>query len=283
MQIAVDKTMSAGWIIVKQTGSPIRRHWSQGASLRGLGLSRIGRFAILPDTPQTHGMIAKVRHLVRILEGPLVGEVTPDMKAQLETLVRFNRRVDRLEQSGFWKRYEEEEPQVASSMKNMSIRQTGTNTFEMIGTIYSAIENFSQDEINAFVLDYRQVTQDNDPISIGNLSKLYAQPWMPKGARNSFEEARKKLNRQRDRTSIISFGNDPLQMRDLIDTVVYGGLAHANPEKAARFESWEQSGIMGIIWAEFFAYLRGFMDMLKFFRRLNGQVLAMAGPPSAGN
>lgn len=40
---------------------------------------------------------------------------------------------------------------------------------------------------------------------------------------------------------------------------------------------------MGIIWAEFFAYLRDFMDMLKFFRRLNSQVLVMAGPPSAGN
>jgi hypothetical protein len=68
---------------------------------------------------------------------------------------------------------------------------------------------------------------------------------------------------------------------DLIDTVVYGGLAHANPEKAAIFESWEQSGIMGLIWAEFFAYLRGFMDTLKYFRLLNSHVIGMADPPPA--
>ena len=29
---------------------------------------RVGRVAELPDTPQTRGMIAKVRHLVRVVE-----------------------------------------------------------------------------------------------------------------------------------------------------------------------------------------------------------------------
>jgi large subunit ribosomal protein L30 len=53
---------------VEQTGSPIRRHHSQRATLIGLGLNRIGRVAQVPDTPQTRGMLSKVKHLVRIVE-----------------------------------------------------------------------------------------------------------------------------------------------------------------------------------------------------------------------
>ena len=53
---------------VRQTGSPLRRHFSQRQTLVGLRLNRIGRVAELADTPQTRGMIAKVAHLVEVVE-----------------------------------------------------------------------------------------------------------------------------------------------------------------------------------------------------------------------
>jgi large subunit ribosomal protein L30 len=59
---------SAKVIKVEQTGSPIRRHHAQRETLVGLGLNRIGRVAELPDTPATRGMIAKVAHLVKVVE-----------------------------------------------------------------------------------------------------------------------------------------------------------------------------------------------------------------------
>ena len=55
-------------IKIEQTGSPIRRHHSQRETLIGLGLNRIGRVAELPDTPQIRGMIAKVAHMVEVVE-----------------------------------------------------------------------------------------------------------------------------------------------------------------------------------------------------------------------
>jgi large subunit ribosomal protein L30 len=55
-------------IRVQQTGSPIRREASQRATLIGLGLNKIGRTKDVPDTPSTRGMIAKVAHLVRLVE-----------------------------------------------------------------------------------------------------------------------------------------------------------------------------------------------------------------------
>ena len=56
-------------IKVEQTGSASRRHHSQRETLIGLGLNRIGRVSELPDNPSTRGMIAKVAHLVRVMEG----------------------------------------------------------------------------------------------------------------------------------------------------------------------------------------------------------------------
>ncbi len=37
-------------------------------TLRSLGLHRIGQHVEVPDSPQTRGMIHRVRHLVRIVE-----------------------------------------------------------------------------------------------------------------------------------------------------------------------------------------------------------------------
>jgi large subunit ribosomal protein L30 len=53
---------------VRQTGSPSRRHHSQRETLVGLKLNKIGRVAELADTPQTRGMIAKVAHLIEVVE-----------------------------------------------------------------------------------------------------------------------------------------------------------------------------------------------------------------------
>jgi large subunit ribosomal protein L30 len=53
-------------IIVRQTGSPIRRPKDQRDTLKGLGLNRVGRVSELKDTPAVRGMIAKVAHMVRV-------------------------------------------------------------------------------------------------------------------------------------------------------------------------------------------------------------------------
>src|SRR5687767_7013092 len=55
-------------IIVEQTGSPIRRPADQRQTLVGLGLNKLRRRATLQDTPEVRGMIAKVQHLVRVLD-----------------------------------------------------------------------------------------------------------------------------------------------------------------------------------------------------------------------
>lgn len=60
--------MAKNTIRVRQTGSPIRRPQDQRATLIGLGLNKIGRVRELEDTPAVRGMIAKVAHMVEIVE-----------------------------------------------------------------------------------------------------------------------------------------------------------------------------------------------------------------------
>ena len=55
-------------VTVRQVGSPIRRKSDQRATLAGLGLNRLGREATLEDTPAVRGIIAKVAHMVEVVE-----------------------------------------------------------------------------------------------------------------------------------------------------------------------------------------------------------------------
>jgi large subunit ribosomal protein L30 len=66
-------TKSKQQIVVEQTGSEIGRPERQRRTLLGLGLTRIGRRRALEDTPAVRGMIAKVAHLVKIVDDKIVG------------------------------------------------------------------------------------------------------------------------------------------------------------------------------------------------------------------
>ncbi|MDT0574765.1 50S ribosomal protein L30 [Croceicoccus sp. F390] len=53
---------------VKQIGSPIRRPKHQRQTLVGLGLGKMHRVVELTDTPEVRGAIAKLPHLVAIVD-----------------------------------------------------------------------------------------------------------------------------------------------------------------------------------------------------------------------
>jgi large subunit ribosomal protein L30 len=55
-------------ITVKQVSSPQRRPADQRQTLIGLGLNKMHRTSTLTDTPAVRGMIAKVAHLIQVVE-----------------------------------------------------------------------------------------------------------------------------------------------------------------------------------------------------------------------
>ncbi len=60
---------AAKTFVVEQTRSPIGRPGDQRQTLVALGLNKIGRRATLKDTPSSRGMVAKVAHLTRVVDG----------------------------------------------------------------------------------------------------------------------------------------------------------------------------------------------------------------------
>jgi large subunit ribosomal protein L30 len=56
----------AGRLLVTQTRSSIGTKPKHRATLRALGLRRIGASNVLPDRPEIRGMLARVPHLVEV-------------------------------------------------------------------------------------------------------------------------------------------------------------------------------------------------------------------------
>lgn len=67
--MAEKKKKAAGkTIVIEQIGSPIRRPAKQRETLIGLGLNKMHRRREVPDNPAVRGMIAKISHMVRMVE-----------------------------------------------------------------------------------------------------------------------------------------------------------------------------------------------------------------------
>ena len=60
--------MTKKTVTIKQVRSAIRRPKDQGQTLIGLGLNKMHRVRTLEDTPSVRGMIAKVAHLVEVVD-----------------------------------------------------------------------------------------------------------------------------------------------------------------------------------------------------------------------
>ena len=60
--------MAKKTITVEQYRSANRRPEIQTQTLIGLGLNKLNRRRVLEDTPAVRGMIAKVPHLVRVVD-----------------------------------------------------------------------------------------------------------------------------------------------------------------------------------------------------------------------
>jgi large subunit ribosomal protein L30 len=56
-------------VTLEQVKSPIGRSKDQRATLVGLNLNKVGRRSSIEDTPATRGMIDKVAHLIRVVDG----------------------------------------------------------------------------------------------------------------------------------------------------------------------------------------------------------------------
>ncbi len=181
--------------------------------------------------------------------------------------------MDRLANSGFYRRYRDQLPEVIVKWDSPKFSDGENNNLTIEGKIKSEMPDLVQEEIDAFVLTYRILTQNNDPVSIGSLSKIYCREWIPKEAKDIFEDVRTKMNNFLKQAVSVNLGNRPFSLQTLIDIFIYGGLAHTNIRKEKIYRNWTTSGFSGLLWAEFVAAMLEMTRYFLYFKGLNEAVL----------
>jgi hypothetical protein len=112
------------------------------------------------------------------------------------------------------------------------------------------------------------------------MAELYADPALPDDARDRFNAWRDAVNTWLDAPPApLSLNHDGAELtrRDLLNVVVYGGLAHANPEKRALYEKWRAvPPFFVLVWMEFTTTLLGVSQCVRDIRDVNVDLLRLA-------
>lgn len=210
-----------------------------------------------------------------------------DIKTALYTLKLCNEKISKLETSRFHKTLQEEEFTVITKFVGSPAaitRRENTDSDSVSISIFGKIESylpiFDQDNVDAFALTFRQLTQNNDRISIGNLSReIYGSQWLFKEARVNFGQIRDGLNQYLNSAIFLQLSKrGTISRRKLVDVILYGGLAHTNDAKEKIFRSWMDSGFSGLFWAEFFETMVNVLNKFLVIKEINDNIITIFEP-----
>jgi hypothetical protein len=119
----------------------------------------------------------------------------------------------------------------------------------------------------------RHFVQDNERISISNLSKLYESMNININYKTTFRTYRNNLNNYFD-DKALTFIEPSLTKRDVYNTLLYGYYAHKQPDKLKKIEIWKnQQFDWDTIFFEFQRVLHGFVLYVKEIKDLNELIL----------
>ncbi|WP_417560279.1 hypothetical protein [Marinomonas sp.] len=78
------------------------------------------------------------------------------------------------------------------------------------------------------------------------MSKFFEEEHIKDEIKNKYEEARVRLNEYLDGSTGINVGK-PVSRRNLLDTFIYGELAHSNMQKKKVYDEWMRDELLSII------------------------------------
>ena len=177
----------------------------------------------------------------------------------IKALQLFNEKADKLEGLSFTK----------------GLADSGVTISGKRGQPVQAQRNGPDDEsIDAFVLTIRFFVQDNETTSFRNMAGLYAIISVDSDLVDKLNDARTKTNAALDKPSPIKLNNTELTYRAIYEVFLWGGLAHANPNKKAVYDTWVPNLLLFPLLQNEFVYALGILlNMIFFTRALNKAAL----------
>lgn len=188
-----------------------------------------------------------------------------DRTAVLRSLRLFNEKAEKLSDNSFSRRVFGQESGVTISAavgQPVVVERRGPD----------------QESIEVFVLTLRFFMQDNEPSSLRNVGKVYDAALVSSELKARFREARQALSDYLDSETYHATQSRRLTNREILETFVWGGLAHANPQMKKRYDSWMSlGGFSEVFWNTLVVVLATFMKALAHIHDINAEVILAMG------
>jgi hypothetical protein len=185
-----------------------------------------------------------------------------DLQGAIETLEYFNEQVGRLAALSFTKYLTEHSISTPNLLEGQDF------------SIDSAEPNLEATE--AFVLTLRFFVQDNEPISIRNIARLYESLPVSDEIKALVQEVRSNLLHRLESFTPLALEGQRLRYSEIFDTLLNGWLAHgrdkAKREKATRWKAHPRR--FAYVRALFIMTLMDYVETLYWLRDFNEDAMA---------
>ena len=189
-------------------------------------------------------------------------------RKDLDAMILFNEKVDKLNNNSF--------------TKKMISEGFGVSFYEKKGELVVEKKLPSDEEIESFVLTIRFFCQNNESSGESSSIKKLADNTYSKlpdyrKEKTEFINARNKLNGYLDSPdeSLKIYDNGKiLTPRKIFDTILYGELAHSNKAKRTKYNEWMVHPIQGpILKTEFVRILSIILSCISSIQEINESLI----------
>jgi len=134
------------------------------------------------------------------------------------------------------------------------------------------------EKIDSFILTFRFFYQDGESISFNSLKRFLNDPELSSEWKNGVSKARRAyfdFLKGSSEYTVELFEGHPTR-REILDTVLYGQSAHANPEMIKRLRGWAVDDIRAnLLKQEFTGMLVQILGLIKYIGELSERELAL--------
>lgn len=136
------------------------------------------------------------------------------------------------------------------------------------GKFEAVLPSLPQDDLDAFLLNYRMFQQDNDRISIRRVAAAIEVLPLTVETKSAFQRIRRELNEYLDAAPEVQIFGDPPDRRTLIDVLLHGSYAHHDEKKRLNAAYWERVLKKDHVELLFVTTLEGVVVFLRRFELL---------------
>lgn len=186
-----------------------------------------------------------------------------DIETAIERLTLFNSKAAKLEKSSFIAKLQGGD--VGFSM-HATLDQI---TFQITG------DPPDEESTDSFILTWRMFWRDGDGISLREMSSLYEEAPVTQVLKDEYAKLRSEINAHLDSPPYMKTVEDghTYTRREIMDTFLYGEMAHINPRLKRIYDRWQANQLDSIMRFEFLGALHDGLLGLLMARQIHLRAL----------